>query len=95
MEEGLLSSIIEYEVYNSETKQKLSLDICKDTKINISIPVFIDENDLFKYNISSDYYNDICFPYTSNEKTDIILDDRKKEFNQNNMYLCENNCEYQ
>ena len=95
MEEGLLIPIIEYEVYNSETKQKLSLDICKDTKINISIPVFIDENDLFKYNISSDYYNDICFPYTSNEKTDIILDDRKKEFNQNNMSLCENNCEYQ
>ena len=93
-EEGLLIPIIEYEVYNLETKKILNLDICKKAKINISIPVSIDENDLFKYNSSSEYYNDICYPYTSNEKTDIILNDRKKEFNDNNLSLCENNCEY-
>ena len=94
LEEGLLIPIIEYEVYNSETKEKLNLDICKDITIDISIPVNIDENNLFKHNPSSEYYNDICYPYTTEQKTDITLNDRKKEFNEKNMSLCENNCEY-
>ena len=47
---------------------------------------------MFKYNISCDYYNDICFPFTIEYKTDIILIDRRKEYI-NNMSLCESNCE--
>ena len=94
-EEGLLIPIIEYEVYNSENKKKLELDICKDLKINITIPIEnIDENNLYKYNISSDYYNDICFSYTTDFNTDITLSDRKKEFNDYNMSVCEKNCEF-
>ena len=60
----------------------------------ISIPVNIDESNLFKYNISSDYYNDICFPFTTEYKTDIILIDRRNEYINNNMSLCESNCEF-
>ena len=93
-EEEYLIPITEYEIYNSNTKDKLDLSICKDTKINISIPVSIDENNLFKYNISSEYYNDICFPYTTENKTDITLKDRRTEFVENNMSLCEKNCDY-
>ena len=94
MEKGLLIPIIEYEVYNSDTKEKLDLTICNDIKIDISYSVSIDENNLYKYNISSDYYNDICYPYTTEDKTDIILNDRRNEFIENNMSLCENNCEF-
>ena len=54
-ENGLLIPIIEYEVYNSKTKKKLNLNICKQIKINISIPVSIDENKIFKYNSSNEY----------------------------------------
>ena len=93
-EEGLLIPLIEYEIYNSETKEKLNLDICENIKINISIPVNVDENNLFKYNLSSEYYNDICFPYTTNYQTDIILEDRRNEFINNNLSLCEEDCEY-
>ena len=41
----------------------------------------------------SDYYNDICFKATSNFGTDITLNDRRNEFVENNMTLCEENCE--
>ena len=58
------------------------------------IPVKINEDDLFKYNKSSDYYTDLCFPYTTDKGTDIILSDRKDEFVNNNMSLCEDNCKY-
>ena len=62
-------------------------------KINITIPVFIDENNIFKYNSSNEYYNDICYSYESNN-IDIILKDRRDEYINNNMSLCENNCKY-
>ena len=93
-EEGLLIPIIEYEVYNSETNEKLDLSYCKDSKISISIPVNISEDKLFKYNTSSDYYNDICFIYTSDKGTDLSLDDRRNEYSENNQSLCETNCQY-
>ena len=57
------------------------------------MPVSIDENNIFLYNISSEYYNDLCFPYTTENKTDIIIDDRRKEYIKNNLSLCERNCE--
>ena len=94
VEEGLLIPIIEYEVYHPITKKKIDLDICKDTKIDILIPVSINEDNLFKYNSSSEYYNDLCYPYTTERGTDIILEDRKNEYINNNMTLCETNCEY-
>ena len=92
--EGLLIPIIEYEIYHPITKKKLDLNICNDTKIELLIPVSIDEDDLFKYNLSSEYYNDICYPYTAETGTDIILQDRRNEYIDNNMSLCEDNCEY-
>ena len=92
--EGYLIPKIEYQVYNPKTNEKLSLDECEGSKIDISIPVKINENELFKYNSSSDYYSDFCFPYTTNKGTDIIINDRQNEYADNNMKLCEDNCEY-
>ena len=91
---GYLVPKVEYDVYNPLTLEKLDLDICNDTKIDILVPVSLKEDNLFKYNTSSEYYNDFCFPYTTEDGTDIILTDRKNEYVDNNMSLCESNCEY-
>ena len=93
-EEWLKIPIIEYEIYNPITLEKLDLDCCKDVKIGISIPVSIDEDSLYKYNSSDDYYNDICFSYTTENGTDIVIKDRQDEFINNNMSLCESKCEF-
>ena len=45
-EEGLLIPIIEYEIYNIDDGIKIDLDICKDTDIQLLIPVLINENEL-------------------------------------------------
>ena len=50
----------------------------------------INENNLFKYNISDDYYNDKC--YIDDSKIDIILNDRRNEYYINNMSVCEKDC---
>ena len=71
-----------------KNKNKLNLDLCKNTKIELLLPCIIDENNEFKYNIKSDYYNDICYSYKTENGTDIILSDRRKEYIENNMSLC-------
>jgi len=75
-------------------EKKLDLDICKDIKIDIFIPVKIDESQLFIYNSSSEFYNDKCYPYTTDKGTDIILQDRREEYIDNHYSLCEKDCEY-
>ena len=94
-EEGMNIPKIEYEVYYplyNNTLTKLNLSECKGKKIIVSIPVSI-SGDINKYNISSDYYNNICTKTTSENGADITLKDRKKQFIDNNMTLCEEDCE--
>ena len=95
-EEGMKIPKIEYEIYykSSENKTiKLDLTICKDIKVDISIPISINDN-LDKYNSSSDYYNDLCSKATSEFETDISLEDRRNEFIEKNMTLCEEDCNF-
>ncbi len=44
------------------------------------------------YYPNNEYYTDQCYPYTTDNGTDILLNDRYDEYNNNNMALCENNC---
>ena len=86
--------IIGYELFHPISKIRLNLSICDNTTVTYNIPVEIDEENLDKYNTSSDYYNDECSVYTTDNETDIIISDRKQEYNDNNMFLCESNCNY-
>ena len=92
--EGLLSPIVMYEVYHPITKEKLDLIHCQDVQINISLPVQIDEDELFKHDPSNQFYNDICSTFTTESGTDITLNDRQNEFINNNLSLCEDGCDY-
>ena len=86
--------IIRYEVYNPETKSQLNLTYCNNTLINLNIPVSIDEDNIFKYDPTNDYYTDLCKSYTTQSGTDIILNDRHNEYNNNNIAICEKNCSF-
>ena len=85
---------VQYKVIHPLNNSVLDLKFCEGQKVEVKLPVSIDENKEFKYNVSSDYYNDKCFTTTSDEKTDISLENRRKEFINNNMILCESDCEY-
>ena len=91
--EDFLIPLIEYEIFDYKSKKSLDLSICNSTRIDILTPVTHVEKDLFKHNISSEYYSDICYPYTTEKGTDISLKDRKNEFINNNISLCESNCD--
>ena len=91
--EGLKMPIIQYKIFRDKGRDNLDLNICNGYKIDIIVPVSINEDELYKYNLTSDYYNSICFAYTSENGTDIPLKDRQNDFIKNNMTLCEKNCE--
>ena len=94
-QEGKNYPLIEYEVFyplNNGRMELLNLNYCKGIEIELSIPIIINET-IDKYNPKSNYYNDICSKANSKSNTDITLNDRRNEFIDNNMSLCEDNCE--
>jgi hypothetical protein len=97
LKEGMKIPQIEYEFYyplNSSKLVKLDLSKCKGIKIEINIPIKIEKNNIDKYNSSSGYYNNICYKSTTKYGTDISLPDRKKEYIDNKMYVCEEKCDF-
>ena len=43
--EGLLTPIVEYEIFSKNNKKELNMKFCQDIKINMNIPVSINEDD--------------------------------------------------
>ena len=94
--EGLKIPKIAYEVYyplSPGNLTKLNLTVCQDSDIKLSLPVVLSD-DIDLINPSSKYYNDICYTYTSEDGTDIILSDRKFNFVNNNLTVCEEDCDF-
>ena len=73
---------------NNNKLEQLNLSVCEGIKIEIYLSVNITSDQYDKYDLKSGYYNDICYSVSSNG-IDISLPDRKKEFIENNLTLCE------
>ena len=91
--EDYIFPVVEYEIFKYETGEKLELDVCKGMKVELSIPFNIKEDNLDKYDPSSGFYNDICYTYKSLKGTDVSLKDRKNEYIENKLAVCEVDCE--
>ncbi len=91
---GLLIPMVGYEVFHPITKEVLDLNHCKNNKIDVIIPVNIDESKLYKHDPNNTYYKDKCNSYPNENGADMTLYDRKKEFNDKNLSLCAENCEF-
>ena len=99
---------VQYEVYHPKTKDQLNLNYCHNIEIVISIPVTLNDRIVSLYDSLSEegynlfnsediFYNDICSTYTSENGTDIALEDRKKEIYKvtENFTMCQNGCEFE
>ena len=96
---------LQFEVYESLNKTRLNLSICKDTPIDIYIPLIISDelNDLYNelkdlgydlFNINDKFYQDICTPYKSSNNTDVLLADRINDYYNNNETQCQSGCSF-
>ena len=90
--------IIEYVIF-TQSGVILNISDCDCMKFVYSIPVDIikydiNESMIYKYNPDSEYNNELCYQFTTDNNTDITLYDRRKEFNEKNLSLCESNCKF-
>ena len=98
-------TVIDYEVYSPINKTKLDLSLCENSKIDIYVPMHLDNysNNLYdsmnKYGFdildkNDLFYNDICTPFTSDDGTDLVLSDRQSNYFNEDLILCETGCTY-
>ena len=106
--ENETSTYVQYEIYEPLSQVSLKLEECSKNKISIDVPIELDPEieGLYKWLIEYGYnlfdpndtfYNDICATYTTQNKTDILLYDRRMDIYQStvNISLCQDGCDFQ
>lgn len=86
---------VEYELYypfNGKNFTLLDISVCENDIIDIYIPINISSDELGKYDPESDFFNDVCTSKTSENGTDKPLVDRREDFINNNLTICEEDC---
>ena len=108
VQEGMKTQKVQYDVYCKlfgYNLIKLNLTACEKSKVSISIPIKVTEEQstlqgtelqtfIDKLNSSSGYYNDICYTTTSEDGTDIPLNTRKIKYKDGNMIVCQEDCDF-
>lgn len=101
-----IASQVEYEFFTIDGLQ-INKDFCKETNITIFNPIFpgsyneinlelskdLSEEGYDIYNPNDSFYNDVCSTYSTKNKTNVLLEDRKK-FIFKNISFCEAGCQY-
>ena len=103
----LSQTYVQYEIYNPQNLELMSLDACKDISISVKIPINLNEETQSIYDslvqsgynlfdINDIFYNDICSTYTTENGTDLTLADRKNIIydNNGNISMCQEGCEF-
>ena len=96
---------IEFEIFEPYNKTKLNLSLCSTNSINIYVKAELSpeiqalNEELQKlgydmFNINDRFYTDICTPYKSSKKTDMLLVDRIDDIYNNIDAQCQPNCEF-
>ena len=96
---------VQYNLYNSKNNEKLNLSTCENDTTTVYSPITFKNETIEKYetmkgfgfdifNPNDSFYNDICIQFTTENKTDILISDRKKDYYNSSLELCEENCEY-
>ena len=106
--ENETSTYVQYEIYEPLSKIFLDLEECSKNKISIDVPIELtpEIEGLYRWLMQSGYnlfdskdifYNDICAVYTTQNGTDMLLYDRRKDIYQStvNISLCQNGCNFQ
>ena len=103
--EKSITNKVQYVVYD-ENNNELDLSVCNDEKIKINYALrndtTLDTTKLKSFgdkgidilNSSHPFFNDICFSYSTDEGSDMVLKDRISDVYQN-FSICDSGCEYE
>jgi len=101
------ATLVQYEIFNPRNFSKVSLDVCKNITIKITVPVILAQTQLslisnveeYGYNvfdINDDFYNDVCSLYTAENGADMVLSSRKNRIYDSvkEINLCQEGCQF-
>ena len=101
------NKILDVDVFDPITLKKLNLSVCDNTTIDVYTPLIMSETneEIYKnlidegydpFDLSDKFYREICTPYTSENGTDVLLDEREEFVYSTiiNESRCMGNCEY-
>ena len=102
------ATYVQYEIFNPHDYSKVSLEICKNVTIVITVPVILENSSLSlisdledsgynAFDINDEFYNDICSTYTAQNGADMTLSARKNNIydSMKEIYLCQDGCEFE
>ena len=95
--EGLENPIVQFLVYyplDGDRLEQLDLTICEGDEIIIAYPTNKSGEDTALFDMNSDYFNDICYKFTSEDGTDLILSKRQQLYGDNDQGQCQNGCSF-
>jgi len=104
-DDGIKNPVTTYAFFHPETGENLKAnEICQDIKIileekissildDTSNALFFSEQNVDIFNISNEFYSDICFHFESPFQKDIVIKDRIQTFYPN-VTLCDTGCSY-
>ena len=97
----------QYEIIHPITGETLNKSLCENTTIDVYVPFILEEKKEALYNnilnqgydpldLNDKFYRELCTPYTSENGTDVLLDDREEFIYSSlvNASLCPDGCGY-
>ena len=108
--EQYITNKVAYQLFSTSIGAFLPLYHCRDENIPVTTfsplnsSYFLGNYQLKRasatedgYNVfdpKSDFYNDLCTPFTNENGNDVLLDDRRKDYFSSEFNLCEDGCEF-
>ena len=96
---------VTYVIYDSSGRQ-LDHTLCNNTSITITKPIInpsllnitkaksLFDQGIDVFDTSDSFFNSLCYPFASENSTDVITKDRRSDYYQN-VSFCESNCAYE
>ena len=108
--EDYYGNAVDYQIFSTSLGAFLPLSDCQEAGTTISVTnPFNYQNLLTQYqsktgavtvngynpfDVNSPFYNDICTAFTNENGNDVLLDDRRKDYFDENVNLCESGCKF-
>ncbi len=80
--------------YNNNNNITITKPIINQNLINFETAEFLSKSHIDSFDPTDNFFNDICFPFTNENNTDVIIKDRRNDYYQN-ISFCEKNCYFQ
>ena len=93
--DGVQNQIVQFLIYYPLDKynlEQLDLTLCEGDEIDIYFQSNMTAEEAILYDIYGDYFNDICYQYTSEDGTDIPLEVRQEIYKNKNQSQCQSGC---